>query len=279
MEVHTPKPIRNWREFLKEYAIIVIGVLTALAAEQTAEWLHWRQQVEDARTVIASETAFNLEGAISRMRTLSCIEQRLDALAIILDEAARTGNLPPVGTVGQAPRHQWHSGAWESVVASQTAAHFPPQQLAGLGTLYKNVDRLNEYAVPDTLGWADLYAMVGPGRKLDAASEAALRTAISRQRNTSRIMATVSTSLVAQARAMNLPFTKADLDLITAAEKRPVDSAMQTLFAGALPASTVPICVPIGSVPPHYGEAPVQEAPAAISAAVKTLPDFGARKP
>jgi hypothetical protein len=29
-------------EFLKEYAIIVIGVLTALAAEQAVEWLHWQ---------------------------------------------------------------------------------------------------------------------------------------------------------------------------------------------------------------------------------------------
>jgi hypothetical protein len=30
------KPKRNWRGWLKEYAVIVIGVLTALAAEQTA---------------------------------------------------------------------------------------------------------------------------------------------------------------------------------------------------------------------------------------------------
>jgi predicted alpha/beta superfamily hydrolase len=32
MEIHKPKPIHNWREFLKEYAIIVIGMLTALIA-------------------------------------------------------------------------------------------------------------------------------------------------------------------------------------------------------------------------------------------------------
>jgi hypothetical protein len=30
MDIHKPKPIHNWREFLKEYAIIVLGVLTAL---------------------------------------------------------------------------------------------------------------------------------------------------------------------------------------------------------------------------------------------------------
>ena len=277
MEFHKPKPVHNWREFLKEYAIIVLGVITALAAEQVVEWLHWRAQVRDAREVIATEMAFNLEGAISRMRTIQCTERRLDALSKILDEASRTGSLPPVGYIGQSPRHQWRSGAWESVVASQTAIHFPRQEFADLGALYKVVDRLNEYAVPDTLGWADLYPMVGPGRKLDGPSEAALRTAISRQRNTGRIMAAVAMNLVNQAHAMNLPFTKADLDLIDAAKKQPIDQAMRTLYPASSPASTMSICEPIGRVPANYGEAPVQDGPAAIAAAAKSLPDFGAR--
>jgi len=34
MEIHKPKPIHNWREFLKEVGIIVLGVGIALAAEQ-----------------------------------------------------------------------------------------------------------------------------------------------------------------------------------------------------------------------------------------------------
>ena len=34
MDIHKPKPWHGWREFLKVYATIVIGVLTALAAEQ-----------------------------------------------------------------------------------------------------------------------------------------------------------------------------------------------------------------------------------------------------
>ena len=32
VEFHKPKPFHNWREFLKEYVIIVLGVATALAA-------------------------------------------------------------------------------------------------------------------------------------------------------------------------------------------------------------------------------------------------------
>lgn len=38
MEVHHKShPIHDWREFLKEIGIIVIGVLIALAAEQGVE--------------------------------------------------------------------------------------------------------------------------------------------------------------------------------------------------------------------------------------------------
>ena len=36
MEIHKPKPWHGFREFLKEYLIIVVGVLTALAGEQLA---------------------------------------------------------------------------------------------------------------------------------------------------------------------------------------------------------------------------------------------------
>ena len=41
MEVHTPRTSpHGWRAFIREYLIIVIGVLTALTAEQSVGWLH-----------------------------------------------------------------------------------------------------------------------------------------------------------------------------------------------------------------------------------------------
>jgi hypothetical protein len=67
MEIHKPKPIHNWREFLKEYAIIVIGVLTALAAEQAVEWLHWQGEVKAARQAIFAEMATNSKFFTSRL--------------------------------------------------------------------------------------------------------------------------------------------------------------------------------------------------------------------
>ena len=66
MEVHKPKPVRNWREFLKEVGIIVLGVCIALAAEQAVEWVHWRQEVAAARDALRAEIAFNDANAFAR---------------------------------------------------------------------------------------------------------------------------------------------------------------------------------------------------------------------
>jgi hypothetical protein len=265
--------VHNWREFLKEYAIIVLGVCTALAGEQTIEWMRWRGQVEEARSVIASEIAYDLEGAIWRVRTLSCNERRLEDLAKILDGASRSGSLPPVGYIGQPARHMWFSGSWDSVVAAQTAAHFPPQQLAQLGALYKTVQRLQDHAIPESHAWSDLYAMVGPGRRLDPVSEADLRSALSRARNDGRVIATLAMFLVGQAQALELPFTKSEREYIAAARTQPLSQPAKGLEAGQSPTQ---ICEPIGAVPAVYGEAPARDSAGVVGALVKSLPDFGA---
>ena len=60
MDIHKPKPWHGWREFLKEYAIIVVGVLTALGAEQIAERIHEAHTSAEARENIRAEIAANL---------------------------------------------------------------------------------------------------------------------------------------------------------------------------------------------------------------------------
>jgi hypothetical protein len=48
MDIHKPKSWHGWREFLKEHAIIVVGVLTALAAEYSVVWLHDHHAADEA---------------------------------------------------------------------------------------------------------------------------------------------------------------------------------------------------------------------------------------
>ena len=274
MEIHKPKPVHNWREFLSEVGVVVLGICIALAGEQIIEELHWRSQVRAAREVITSEMTYNLVGAIARIRSLGCAEQRLDTLSSILDQAARMGSLPPVGDIGGPVRHSWSSGAWESVVASQTATHFPPEQLAALSSLYKRVQRGEEFATRELEAWSHLYAMVGPGRRLDPASEAQLRQALSIARDMTRTVTTTSGFLTNEAMAMNLPFTQTEREEMAYIEKRPLKGAPRVKADNA---QTNYICDPIGAVPSSYGQAPSGQVPAVMSSF--PLPDFGSPAP
>ncbi len=273
MEFHKPKPVHNWRELLTEIGVVVIGVCIALAAEQVVEWWHWRGQVAEAREVIATEMANNLAGAVMRLRTQGCIERRLDTLSDILDTASRTGQLPPVGEIGQPPPRQWRSGAWESVVAAETATHFPRQQLANLASLYQLVERMEGLTQLSVQAWNELYAIVGPGRRLDPASEAELRRALSLTRAINRNYASLSSTLVVRAQALGLPYSRDDLKLIADAKNW---SLTEALPGAPSPDATSAICGPVGAVPPRYGQSYFPLIPALSDQAVKTLPDFSA---
>ncbi|MBV9548458.1 MAG: hypothetical protein JO256_02150 [Alphaproteobacteria bacterium] len=257
MEIHKPKPIHSWRELLTEIGVVVIGVSIALAAEQTVEWLHWRARVADAREVIATELTTNMVGAIARVRTRNCTEARLDALSLMLDEAAKKGALPPVGDVGVPPRANYPSGAWDSVMASQAASHFPRQLLADLSSAYKRAQRLEEFSFPEIQSWQALYTMVGPGRRLDPPSEAALRQALSSARIDNRVLASLGSQLIDLVGKLHLRLGTEDKARLAAAQDQPL--------------SQYTVCRPIGAVTASYGQGYRNTSEAQLEDSLKSL--------
>lgn len=73
-----PSLARRW--FLREYSVVVLGVLTALALEQAAEWVHWRNEVAATRRALNEEVAGNLGSAELQVRLSECVAGRLDEL-------------------------------------------------------------------------------------------------------------------------------------------------------------------------------------------------------
>jgi hypothetical protein len=269
VEIHKPKPVHSWRELLTEIGVVVIGVCIALGAEQTVEWLHWRAQVSDAREVIATELVASIQGGIIIQRAESCTERRLDQLAAILDGAGKSGSLPPVGDIGFPPRGLWWgNGAWESVVASQTATHFPSQQLAHISSLYKMIQRVESFDLREIQDWRDLYAMIGPGRRLDAPSEAALRQTLSNARHDTRVLASLGGAVMTLVKGTGISFSRQDLAAIADAENQPL-----TEVAANGPQLAV-LCGPIGAVPATYGQATLGNVRATYKGAKRTWPDF-----
>jgi hypothetical protein len=239
MDVHKPKPVRSWRELLTEIGIIVLSVCIALSAEQAVEWWHWRTQVQQAREVLATELAGNIGRGAERVVLEQCIEQHLDRAADILDAASHSGILPPVADIGASPQRPWTSGAWNSVVSSQVASHFPRAQLTDLGMVYERIREESETNLQEVVAWTDLSAMMGPGRHLDPPLDSALHMALGRAREANRFMAVVGGQLARAAQRLDLPYSDEDRKIIADAIRRGH------------------ICRPMAlAIPPRYGQAP-----------------------
>src|SRR5689334_2469230 len=123
MDIHKPKPWHSFREFLKEYLIIVVGVLTALAAEAGVEALHWRHQVELAHQSLAFDLKRVMAWSSAEDEAAPCVGARLDEIERALDKAQASGRMPELGRVPFRGRGPWVLRSWSMVTYGQTLAH------------------------------------------------------------------------------------------------------------------------------------------------------------
>jgi hypothetical protein len=148
MEIHKPKPVHNWREFLGELGTITLGVCIALAAEQTVEWFHWRDKTNYATDQIQRELNASMDYSMERIMVEDCIRHRLDYLEQkLLSSGEKWTPVMPAGTVGiqagdvvAVPRRFWSDIAWTAAVADTSVTHFNRERLSSYARIYENVN-------------------------------------------------------------------------------------------------------------------------------------------
>ena len=125
MQIHKPKPWHSLREFLKEYQIIVVGVLTALAGEQTVEWFHWRQVGVETREALNHELSFDLGAVQTRIDQAPCMARRLSELKTVFELHANGQPLLLKRPFGQSDTPHLRTSVWETTIADQITSHMP----------------------------------------------------------------------------------------------------------------------------------------------------------
>ena len=157
MDIHKPKPWHGVREFLKEYVIIVVGVLTALAAEQAVQWLHWQGKVRAANEQINLELSRANADAQERIALAPCVYRRIDQLE---DQLIRSKGvwtplppmIPPRGG-GRAlihPGRAWDDQFWKSAMADGTVAHVDGKLQPKLARIYWQIGMIREWNQQET---------------------------------------------------------------------------------------------------------------------------------
>ncbi len=132
MDIHKPKPVHNLKEFFSEIAVVVCGVIIALALEQGVEELSWAHKVAEARTSLHENLATITVFAQERIAHAPCARARLDALEeALVASPARWRPLPPTycgyahSVVFQAPDRPWPTELWKAFSEDGTVSHLP----------------------------------------------------------------------------------------------------------------------------------------------------------
>jgi hypothetical protein len=140
MHFHLPKPLHGWRAFVGEVAIIVLGVLIALAAEQLVESYRWSREVKEARLAADSELAHDVGVFEHRLGQKSCVENRLVGLERWLQSWRDGRPLKLKAPIASPPAFGLHFNVWDAT-AGEARSHMSLETklaYAGIYDVLKN---------------------------------------------------------------------------------------------------------------------------------------------
>ena len=167
MEVHhRSKPVQGWREFLKEYGIVVLGVLTALLAEQAVQSLEWRHKVSAAIDDMRQELS-NADGpeAYARLAIRDCVANRLAGVRTAIEQGDRAASRLRIEDLW-LPKRTYDSFARDSAVASDVASHMPAGTMFNFRIVYSLIPEMNRLQDGELADLSRLRALPATGGAL-----------------------------------------------------------------------------------------------------------------
>jgi hypothetical protein len=178
MDARKPKLASNWRDLLKEWGIIVLGVLTALLAEQAVQSFDWRQKVEAALADMDNELSIG-DGpqAYVRLAIGKCVTSRLDAIREAVERGDRTQSRKLIDGLW-LPRRTYDYLAREAATASDVASHMPADRMLQYRIAYEVVPNMNRLAEKELSDFGHLSALPRSGGPLETAEKLATNDAI-----------------------------------------------------------------------------------------------------
>jgi hypothetical protein len=203
---HLPKPPGNWREFLIEIAVIVIGVGLALGAEELVSDYHANKEVATVQESLNDELSDSLFASLERTKIADCQKRVLDRL----DAVAHQAGSGPIGDIPASPMRLWGSAAWDAAVASGIVEEMPHDDRHAYAQLFSVVRTMKEWNTRERELWAIIRAYE---RRPPATDDSRHRfaEAVSQLRSLNGVMALAARQFVDTAKPLNLQLSPADV--------------------------------------------------------------------
>ena len=192
-------PFRDWRTFLTEIAIIVVGVLIALLAQQMADSRNWDAQVRDARESMDGQLAGSMFAARERVGSADCTERQLARL----DQLTDLDEVPPLSRTTGSGLRPWATSTWESATASGAVAHMAKDTRDTYSEIFDFTRKMGSLNIAEYDVASGLSTML-THRRLDPVSRDRLQREIASARRYNSLLKLASQQWIESAKPLHL---------------------------------------------------------------------------
>ncbi len=180
MRLRFLKPVNGWAGFLTELAIVVLGVLIALGAQQAIDAARWRSEVAEFRAALDHELGYNFGAYRERLEQSKCITGRLDQLDRFQRELASGKRMRLTSAIRRPTSLALRTSVWQSRTADVTS-HLGLKVRLAYATIYDELQNYIEIRTYERQVWNEMLDYEGAG-PLDPQDLVRLRGLIERGR-------------------------------------------------------------------------------------------------
>jgi hypothetical protein len=202
MHIHLPRPLHGWREFVGEVAIIVLGILIALASEQLIQARYWHREVRDFRNAIDHELGRDLGVYDLNLEQRPCLTRRLADLERLLAQSRAGRQLMMIRQIGRPLSFSQYTSTWDNKGA-EVMEHLPLDVRLRYGELYDEFANADVVRLSERDVWRSL-AQFDANEPLDHSDRMRLRELLTRAEQLDSAMRGNHTYILNLARPMNI---------------------------------------------------------------------------
>ena len=208
-----PKLVRGTRErgFFAEIAVIVIGVLIALAAGQLLEEWNWGRKVDAGKQQLLQEARINIEFAAEQVAVQPCLNAQLETLRDRVLSSGASLEPAPIHEddtsrfVFRAPSRPYPDNSWQALLDDGTSVHMKDQQREALTGIYSAADVLNHLGQATDLTKGRLMTL-SHALPLDAGTRVMFVASLDEQQARSNLQSLAAAQMLVAYRAFGASF-------------------------------------------------------------------------
>ena len=139
------RPPHGWNAVAWELAIVTLGVLIALGAQQIAEAVHDRSTAAETRADVTDELNSDLMSIALRQSIEPCIDRRLSELRAIMAAWERTGTFETPKWVSQSPPIEIELSRYDAALSAGRLALLSGDEQYRMGAVAARIRKFNEW--------------------------------------------------------------------------------------------------------------------------------------